>query len=588
MPWATGAGLLLVFVILAMSVQFLVAERTRRLAITEPVEIELRDYVIGPGREPAVRGLLAPLELGALPGVLQYSFAIERNAVQVQLFGATTDERATCPGPDWVRAPGAFVLTRAPAPTSEASGEGTGSVREGDLWLQWYWCANQDPAQPEVMMAGLVETLAGRPELAQIWQAVEPAQPIESTSTDTSRAPVRQSGLLTPIVERTRLDHERLTIALLLLGTLLSGIVAFVFGPRLSSASSSPTDAPRWRWTAALALVLVSVVLRVAIGIGRELDADESWAYSLGGSIFAENHDPWVHPPLFHLVQQPWIRAIGWQPGDSLLLLRAPMIGFGLLATCLVIVRVAAWMRTWWLGLLALPCALAPTLAQTLVLARPYALAAALVVMCALALWPIPDARESTWTARARWWLALVCAGLAAWTDVIAGIAAFALVLARLGSSSRAAWPAKLATLLVVALWMAPLIPGALTAATHHIDPDVSQATLDALGFERPGDVRPDPDLTARLPAFCVFGLRLRTWPVGLLGVALLSALAVIGWRDPRHRLVSMLPLLMLMLWLIVGSQLVHLRPRNVAFAPAVVAVLAAMVLARRRAVEPG
>lgn len=585
-PWATCAGLLLVFAIIVISVQFLAAERTRRLVLAEPVEIQLRDYVIMPGREQAVRGLLAPLEADALPGVDQYSFAIERNSVQVQLFGEQADERGACPGPEWVRAPGAFVLTRAPVPASDPSVRGTGSAQHDGLWLEWYWCANQRMTDPEAMMLGLVETLAVRTELAEIWQAVGSDSSGSGSEPVALAEPVRQSGLLTPMVERTRIDHERLTIALLLLGTLLSGVVALGFGPRLSIAAGSQSDAPRWRWSTALALALLlaSVWLRVTTGIGRELDADESWGYPLGGSIFAENHDPWVHPPLFHLIQQPWIRSIGWQPGDSLLPLRAPMIGFGLLATSLVIVRVATWMRTPRLGLLALPCALAPALAQTLVLARPYALAAALVVMCALTLWPVSPARESAWTARARWWLALVCAGLAAWTDVIAGIAAVVLVLARLGSSPRGAWSAKLAVLVVLALWMAPLIPGALMASTHHIDPDVSQATLDALGYERPGDVRPDADLTTRLPAFCVFGLRLRTWPVGMLGVALLAALAVVGWRDPRHRFAAMLPLLMLLLWLLVASQLVHLRPRNVAFAPAVGAVLAALVLTRRPA----
>jgi hypothetical protein len=596
----------LVFAILVISVQFMVSERARRLAVAEPIAIELRDYVIAPGREQAVRELLAPLEAGALPGVLQYSFAIERNAVQVQLFGERTDERGTCPGPEWVRAPGAFVLTR--APPSEPADRGSGSVQHGDLWLQWHWCENQSPAEPDAMMLGLVETLAGRPALAEIWQATgtrREAEPLADVE------PVRQSGLLTPIVERSGLDHERITIWLLLLGTSLSGVVALVFGPRLSGETAGHTGAPSWRWSAALALALVlaSAWLRVATGIGFELDRDESWAGPLGGSIFAENHDPWVHPPLFHLIQQPWIRAIGWQPGDSPLHLRAAMIGFGLLATSLVIVRVAASARTPWLGLLALPCALAPTLAQSLVLARPYALAAALVVMCALSLWPItnqPVEREASphggrrpstdgfhgreanlsepgWAQRARWWLALACAGLAAWADVIAGIAAVVLVLARLSGAPRGAWPAKLAVLLVLALWMVPLIPGAIMAAAHQIDPNVSQATLDALGYERPGDVLPDADLTTRLPAFCVFGSSLPTWPVGMLGVGLLVALAVVGWRDARHRLVAMLPLLMLLLWLLVASQLVHLRPRNVAFAPALVAVLATMVLARER-----
>jgi hypothetical protein len=580
-PWATCVGLLLVFAIVAISVQFMATERASRLALAEPVEVELRDYVILPGREQAVRELLAPLEAGALTGVLQYSFALERNVVQVQLFGEHLDDRGTCPGPEWVRAPGAFVLTRAPSPTSEPVSGASGMVQHGDLWLQWYWCANQRPADPELMMAALVEALAGRPELAEIWQAVGS----ESLGPEAEPTTVRQSGLLTPMVERTGLDHERFTIALLLLGTLSSGLVAFGLRTRLPITTPSRADAPRWRWRwlAALVLVLASVLLRVATGIEREFDADESWGYPLGGSIFAENHDPWVHPPLFHLVQQPWIRAIGWQPGDSVLYLRAPMIGFGLLATTLVIVRVAAWMRTPWLGLLALPCALAPTLAQTLVLARPYALAAVLLVMCALALWPISNPREPAWTARARWWLALVCAGLAAWTDVIAGLAAVALVLARLGSCPRGdAW-AKLTVLFALALWMLPLIPGALTAATHHIDPNVSQATLDALGYERPGDVRPDADLTTRLPAFCVFGLRLRAWPVGMLGVALLVTLAMVGWRDSQHRLAALLPLLMLMLSLLAASLLVHLRPRNVAFAPVLAAVLAARVLTRER-----
>jgi hypothetical protein len=582
LPWASLAGLFLLLAIVAIATTFMAEERARRLAPVEVPEVALRDYVIPPGREHAVRELLAPIEDGALPKLDQYSFSIQRSSIRVQLHDSKT-ESDDCSGPSWIRAPGALVLTRAPPEPAKLEAPGSGSLRHETLWLRWHWCDGETRPKRKAAVRALGKHFGEAEELDEIWQAVgaEPEPPPERP---------RESGILSPAAELLGLDLEQLTIAALLLGALASGLVATAFGPRLPGPSARRGPPPRWLWALAAALVLASVWLRLELAGERALDTDETWFFPLEGSIFAENHDPWVHPPLSHLVQQPWIRMLEWAPGDGLLELRGLMLAFGLLATILAIAAVTARAHRPALLVLALPCALAPRLATTLVLARPYALAAALVMICATALWPVSETEAETQLgARVRWWVILLAAGLAAWTDVIAGAAAGLLVLARLLAEPREdrefsgrAGLAKLAALTLLAVWMLPLVPGALEAAAHHVDPEVSQAQLDALGIARPADVRPDPKLTRQLPAFSVLGLARGLWPLGVLALALLAALAVLGWRG-RHRVAGLLPLALLGLWLLVASFLVHLRARNVAFAPPLTALLAALVLADRQ-----
>ena len=579
-------GLLaLLLAIVGLGVSFLTDARAQRLGEKIPEVVAAHEYVILAGQEPLMREMLAPLDAGALPGVEQFSFSTEGRLILVQLFNADTHGDAGCPGPEWGRTPGVLFLRRGNQVEGEPPVPSGGEMLElGDLRLHYYWCEGEAP------VAGLEQLLAGfaaYSRLAEIWQPVTPEQ-LETPHDG------RPSGLLRPAAEWSGLDHERLTIFVLFALVFASAFVAMAAGPTLPGPLARAEAPPRWVWLVMLVLVLATLALRLQVSALSPLDGDETWAWPSDRSIFLESHDVWVHPPLFHMVQQPWARSIAWEQELGVTLLRLPMIAAGTLAVVLVLAFVTAHARPAWLLVLALPCALSPDLALASILARPYALAALLVTITAVALWAPtdPGVERSAWGARLRWWVILLAAGLAGWADLLAGAAAGSLVVARLLSDGLASAPeertrklvAGCVALALLGLAVLPLVPGALQALDEQIDPNMAQAFLDAQGYMRPGDVLPDPDLTQRLPAFCVFGLDLGVWPVGLVAILGLVGLAVHGWRTPSLRVEALVPALWLVLWLVLAAGFVHLRARNVCFVPLVVAILAAVVVARPRA----
>ena len=135
--------------------------------------------MLPPGQEQHVRALLAPIDAGALPDVEQFSFSLENKEIAVQLFNADTRGDAGCPGPKWVRTPGAFFLSRGePDPSGEdaASQDQATQISSEGLTLRYYWCEGEAPHEA---LAGLVEGFARRvnespEEQGAIWRALPP------------------------------------------------------------------------------------------------------------------------------------------------------------------------------------------------------------------------------------------------------------------------------------------------------------------------------------------------------------------------------------------------------------------------------
>ncbi len=564
-------ALALLLALMIVGVVFLLEHRAARAWRTEPVELSER--VIPRSSEGAVASLVAQLD--ALEDVDEHSFSIESDVVLVQLFDADTRaaEPGACDGPDWVRPPAALALEHAQHESTDSQGETwTGQ----NLRVHLYAC-DSTPARLRSALRAKALEFDDDPALQEIWPArLGPRDPDWV---------VDDSGLLRPAARATGLDHEQLTILVFALG--LAACVALGLGlgevlPGPLGRSLRRPPEPRWTVPLLVSLFVACIGLRFMVASVAGVDSDESWAGRIDGSIFHESHDAWVHPPLFHMLQQPWVRFIGWTPATAIVWMRLPWLGFGLAATALVLAHaLATRSATWQLGLV-LPCLLVIDLAERLILARPYALATLLIVIVAFFAWA-PFSDESPSGARLRWTLIPLAAGLAMWTDLVAGAIAAALIVVRLVSVPTPA-RARAAACLVLFVWGVALLPGAAWASRHQVDPGASRATIAAEGMLEPGHLAPGLEKLDHMPAIMVFGHDAPLWPLGLLAIA--GLLALVGVAHARHerRVEAWIPLVLLAAAMLTSATLVNLRPRNIAFAPQLVAIFASIVLARRSA----
>ncbi len=567
------AGLVLLLALLLLVLWGLQEDRARFEPSRSPSPSPLPSYVIEPGQEETIQELLAPIDEGAVPGVEQFSFSVEGGELAVQLFDADSHRDEACPGPAWVRTPGAMFIYRGePAPDAEdaASQAKATSLRSGMLRARVYWCGDSPPLPAlRVLLTDLEDG-----DIDRVWTSVEVAPGGPSGP--------RLSGLLRPAGVATGLDLRSLAQVLLLglgLGAigLGMGLGPWLPGPLPGPASEADTRRRGWM----IGGFLGAVVWRLWILGQSTADGDESWGAPLSHSIFDETHDAWVHPPLFHLVQQPWVRAIGWSPDQGLGLLRAPMLLAGVLALAILVIAMARRATPPAALLLALPCLFAPRFALASQLARPYPLAALLVTIVAVCLWAAPaeGAEESPGAARLRWSLILLAAGLATWTDILAGAVAGVLVFVRVleASADRRAYLSGALACVLLVLVVVPFVPGILETLEHQIDPDITPEQLEALGILRPGDVMPSPRLTRQIPAFATLGIAAPLVPLGLVCLGLLAALAAWGRGMPDRWGALLLPVVLVLVALFVASTTVHLRPRNLLFAPILAAWFATL-----------
>ncbi len=539
--------------------------------------------VIPPGREAKVMELLEPLSrqgfLGFRPGDVQ----ISRAEVRVGLRGPGGTEGGRCEAPGWVEPPGGLLVTyfpRGDGPTSPASRS------HGGLSLTWFLCDDEapEPGSPEAAAARLVEQMAARdPE--QVWGI--PFQGVRGF----------EVGLLTPLVRPTGLTPGHALVIVWAVALLASLGAFFAIGRRRRDRGTeargetaargkeawADPGRPSWgAWRLLPWLILAAGALwRVTASTSLPFDVDERWAAPLASPVFNDDHDAWVHPPVFRSMQQIYTLLVGWSDGDPIWLLRLPSTLCGIAVLGLLAVAVRLLRRPGWAAVLLAVAAFAPAVVKASVLARPYALASLLVVLVAFALWVRLPRGAGGGTGREvalRWLVALVAGGLAVWTDLVAGIAAVVLLAAGAAGAWRT-WRLgpRVAVVAAVVLWCAPLVPGGLDAVQHQVLP--SEDGLDAPSREGP-DLRPRHDspvaAASELASFTFLGTMELGPAAGALG---LLAAIVLALGSVRSRSGLGAGLVVILVALIVVSGEVRLRPRNALFLPNLAGLALVVVL---------
>jgi hypothetical protein len=537
--------------------------------------------VIPPGREARVLELLDPIRRHGFLGHDLGDVRIEGPEIRVQLVGGGSG--AGCAGgPAWVEPPGGLAITRA-APGERGPGDGgaRGVVARGGLGLAWHLCGAgpRDVERARREASALVAQMSPRAADA-VWS--------QAAGSGGARPDV---GLLTPVVAATGLSPGWVAVASWLIA-LVSTVVAGWLAARAAGASRPPEGvapqaaAPRRPWaTAALACVVLAlgVAARLHAASSSPPDNDEQWGRSTVCPVFNADHDAWVHPPLFRAVQRARLRAAGLGHGTAaapILAARLVPLAAGIAALSLLAIAVLAGRAPAWRVLLLVPAAIAPAVVRDSVLARPYALTALLLVVVWWALRAGPGGGPRRGRDEAlRWLAALAAGGLAAWTDLVGGIAAVALVCgAALDPAGPRSRGARAAVVLAMLAWVIALGPGGLDAARRQVSPSAPQGQADHPVAPRRGS-DPGPDLsprqglgrgssTARLGAllgFAVTGVAVEGAPMIAPGLLVLAALAAGAIRSRRSAGIG---LALVVIGLTALGALVSLRTRNVLFLP--------------------
>jgi len=504
--------------------------------------------VIPPGREHRVMDLLAPLVDGGLAGRGVEGVRIEGDRIRVALEG----DGGPCEGaPGWVEPPGALELTRGTRP------EGIPSAEAGGLVLALHACAPMPGAGAE--LDRLARAFAAR-HRGDIWEAAGDHAPDATTG-----------GLLEPAAGGLGLRADVLLATAWALGLLACLLLPGLLLRRPPRADPPPPARRATRWLVA-AVLLAGGAHAIHHIRAAPFETDEAWARPTDHAILAGDHDAWVHPPLYRAAQQTWGHAIGHSEGDPDWLLRVPSLLFALGALALVGALALRVARSPWAALpLALP-ALSPLVAGDAVHARPYGLAAALVTAAAVAAWHAPDGdapgRSDPWRAR----LLLSAVAMAAWADLVAGLAACIVLVSALaadpGSRRR-----RLALAACVLPLLLPLVPGGLEAITTQVQPTPAGPDLAGVHELSAGGAH---RFAGRLLGFGVVGARL-PWLGGLaVGLPVIAALLALAWRSRRSAVVAVVAVALLLVGL---SEVLSLRPRNVLFFPYLLVALAVVVL---------
>lgn len=483
---------------------------------------------IYPGREPAVMRLLAPVVGGAFRGLRVQGVQLIDDEVRVQL----------APGGD-----GGCTLV-----VARRAGMGC------ELDVSARRCEGGGGATE---LRRVRDALCAR-DHGDIWTVAPPR-------------PGASHGLLTPLMARTGLPPGRVVavcFALALLATLAAALLA-----RAASAPAGRSD--RRALTLALAVVVAAGVLTIRAGRRRAPDRDEGWARPAATLILDDDHDAWVHPPVFRALQQGYGHAMRWTPSRGALALRGLSVACAVLAVCaLAFAHAAGARRPWTVALVALPL-LAPRVTGEAVLARPYALATLFVALAAVASSALRDDDRDR---AARWFVLVVAAGLAAWTDLIAGLFALSFVAAawadpRALPRSRAR--ARAAIAVAVVAWCAALAPGAVVASRAQVHPAPTAGEAPDLragnGLGRHGGLH----LARSLASYGTLGRPDDvTAAGGLLAAVLLGAVLALAWRGGRRLDALALAAVYVIAWWL-GMRL-GLRPRNLLPLPYLTALVAA------------
>ncbi len=488
-----------------------------------PGEAHVGAWVVPPGREQVAMRLLRPVIARGVSG---------RAVTAVQIRGA--EVRVTLEG-------GGALLLR------------------GRGWIS---------PVAEVAFEGVAEDAAVRARLEgrAVGELFDRVAPRTGGAPDTRRAvgrvraaPDPGSGILTPASRATGLS----AVVLLCLALVLGGLASALSGalqPHRPALERAPRPS---RWL--LAGGLVAVGLRVALSVISRAETDEVRPLTNGLATIANTHDAWLHPPLYRALGRAWVELIGWRAGDPVWELRAPSVVAAAAGVVFLALAVTRLSRARSGGLFALCAVLVgPAFVSATVLARPYGVSSlfgGIVAYC------VSDPARGG----GRTGVALAAVGLALWTDVLSGALLALFVLGWLARAPEGRWRALGLAGFTLALFAAPLAPGAIVAA---LDPAPIAGLSEAvLRSQRPefglGQGAP-LSLALELGALSVAGV-----PVGWLGapavlfgagvavlasrrrpdlaLAFAGALVLVGAlglsRSVRPRNLVLLPMFFSMLW---------------------------------------
>jgi hypothetical protein len=510
--------------------------------------------MIPPGREASVLALFDAWPDRRFAGRTIAAVRIDHDTVLADLAdGAAASGACSMP---WARAPGTVRIGPSDEPLVAAS--------DGTLGIDWDLCGRADGSRAAEDAARLAAALTAD-RVATIWSPGAVGE---------TGVPV--GGLLAPAAALVGLPAPRAVVIFFAVGIAAALAASWVVSRRRPLAELPAQAHPR-AWIAVVVVGASALAARLALAASVPPDGDEPWAMPPFTYLFTDDHDAWVHPPLFRAVAELHVRAIGWSEGDPLWALRLPSILAGTLAVTLAAWLVARRSTAVWTPLTLLVPALAPELVTDCIRARPYALASLFVVI-------VVSACLSRGPPVLRTFVALVGTGLAAYTDLVAGLACVLVV----GAQAVFAWrwrPAgerflgpSVASVLAVSVLLGPIAPGAIHALGHE------RARLGPSGAGP--DLRPHDDPAAperglfgragELATFGAFGASERS-PVGL---ALVLALLAAPLTSRRARAVpeAWLPLACLALVVALATELA-LRTRNVLFLPHVTWLCAALLV---------
>jgi len=510
----------------AMLVRRAMDPRPAPPATPDAPAVEAPTWVVPPGREDAVMALLRPALDGGVAGRSVVGVQIEGEAVRASLEGG-----------------GALVVTArgALSPALEV-------------------------AFVEVDEDAALRARIARGDARSVFVAVGAAPRPSSGEPEAAAASI---GILTPAVRATGWPPW-LVVALAL------GLGAFV--ALAGSRAVPPSHAPRpivRPSRLVIAATALAVGLRVWLAVDAPLETDEVRPLVSGLPLLSSSHDAWLHPPLYRALMLDWIALTGWTEGDPAIVLRLP----SLIASCVAAVAVVAAThraapRLAPLGAVAV--LVGPALVSASVLARPYALVAALA---GAVVWAMATGRVT----RARAAIAVCAAGLACWADVLGGAMLGAAALSWLARGRPRSSVTLLAAILALGLFASPVAVGAIEAARS---PAAAQGvTEEVVAAQRPergmgrGWV---PSLVAEVASCSLLGV-VSTW----LGIAaaLAIGLALVRGFEPRPDLVLAVGLAIALA--VLAGSLRSVRPRNLLVLPMLLAPLLSVALARGRAASP-
>lgn len=384
------------------------------------------DLVILPGRETLVINFLEPVLKTGFTGMKVSNISINRAEIQLQLEAAKDSIQALpnpCPLPPWAHEPGTVIVLPQDAKALECSSETScGAANHADLRLSWAMCVPEKTAEAEA--THWITTLAKRKH-DEIWEE-PPAQRIAYSPKD--------GGLLAPLILATGLAKPVLVRSLMFFSLGVSLLAAMVLRRKLGASplpqplsSSEDQRMMHQRLIFLGILVFLGMLLRIHAATTVPQDPDESFVVQ---QVLSGNHDSWVHPPLYGIVNNVWIQTMHLPSEAPVWQFRIPSLLFSFFTLCFLALSLAFSRLPGRVEIPFVAFALLPTVAADSILARPYALALFGATLCLIAI-SARDFFKYTKEDWFSWFVALVALGLTVWTDLLTASFLGAFFLAR-------------------------------------------------------------------------------------------------------------------------------------------------------------